>query len=235
MSDSTYVGYSRFFKDFLTDEQIEKISKAFPDARFKDISVSVPDTDISNTTNNTINDSSSIGSNTYSKGDFTFTEPSDRKGKKEKGKGTLKSEIINYINSLEIEDDYKKYLIKLAERESGFNPDAANIQGYKGLFQMGKTALKDVGMNEEDYISDWKNQVDAVIKFTNKNLEQLQSTIDAISGRKVNNTPINKWGLLGAAHLGGVGGIKKYLMSGVDRKDANNTSISEYLHYFNTI
>ena len=87
-------------------------------------------------------------------------------------------------------------------------------------------------MTTTDYMSDWKNQIDAVIKFTNLNRERLRNTLRGTNGKDVDGTKINEWGLLGAAHLGGVGGVNKFLFKGYNPADANNTSIKDYLIYF---
>lgn len=88
-----------------------------------------------------------------------FTRPKDNsltESKKTEKIPSQKKEITTYIKGLDIDDNYKNYLIKLAQRESNFNPNIVNKQGYKGLFQMGDAALQDVGMTTDEYMSDWK-------------------------------------------------------------------------------
>lgn len=226
-----FVSYSEFFTKL--DSNTEKTSPEILDMKFKDLT-----NDRNNISNNSSDNASRV-SNSSSSDNFNFTKPADASnmgsnktdvGKNQKNE--LKKQITSYINSLNIENDYKKYLIKLAERESNFNPEVINAQGYKGLFQFGDDALKDIGMTTTDYMSDWKNQIDAVIKFTNLNRERLRNTLRGTNGKDVDGTKINEWGLLGAAHLGGVGGVNKFLFKGYNPADANNTSIKDYLIYF---
>ena len=226
-----FVSYSEFFTKL--DSNTEKTSPEILDMKFKDL------TNDRNNISNSPSDNASRVSNGGSSDNFNFTKPADASnmgsnkidvGKNQKNE--LKKQITSYINSLNIENDYKKYLIKLAERESNFNPEVINAQGYKGLFQFGDDALKDIGMTTTDYMSDWKNQIDAVIKFTNLNRERLRNTLRGTNGKDVDGTKINEWGLLGAAHLGGVGGVNKFLFKGYNPADANNTSIKDYLIYF---
>lgn len=226
-----FVSYSEFFTKL--DSNTEKISPEILDMKFKDL------TNDRNNISNSPSDNASRVSNSSSSNNFNFTKPADASnmgsnktnvGKNPKNE--LKKQITSYINSLNIENDYKKYLIKLAERESNFNPEVINAQGYKGLFQFGDDALKDIGMTTTDYMSDWKNQIDAIIKFTDLNRERLRNTLRGTNGRDIDGTKINEWGLLGAAHLGGVEGVNKFLFKGENPADANNTSIKDYLIYF---
>lgn len=226
-----FVSYSEFFTKL--DSNTEKTSPEILDMKFKDL------TNDRNNISNSSSDNASRVSNSSSSNNFNFTKPADASNmgsnKTDVGKNPkneLKKQITSYINSLNIENDYKKYLIKLAERESNFNPEVINAQGYKGLFQFGDDALKDIGMTTTDYMSDWKNQIDAVIKFTNLNRERLRNTLRGTNGKDVDGTKINEWGLLGAAHLGGVGGVNKFLFKGYNPADVNNTSIKDYLIYF---
>lgn len=226
-----FVSYSEFFTKL--DSNTEKTSPEILDMKFKDL------TNDRNNISNSSSDNASRVSNSSSSNNFNFTKPADasnlesnRANVGQNKKNELKKKITSYINSLNIENDYKKYLIKLAERESNFNPEVINAQGYKGLFQFGDDALKDIGMTTTDYMSDWKNQIDAVIKFTNLNRERLRNTLRGTNGKDVDGTKINEWGLLGAAHLGGVGGVNKFLFKGYNPADVNNTSIKDYLIYF---
>lgn len=52
-----------------------------------------------------------------------------------------KNNIVNEINSLNIDDKDKRYLRKLSKMESGYNPKIRNQFGYMGLYQFGKPAL----------------------------------------------------------------------------------------------
>ena len=226
-----FVSYSEFFTKL--DSNTEKVSPEILDMKFKDL------TNDRNNISNSPSDNASRVSNGGSSDNFNFTKPVDssnletnRANMGQNQKNELKKQITSYINSLDIENDYKKYLIRLAERESNFNPEVINAQGFKGLFQFGDDALRDIGMTTSDYMSDWKKQIDAVIKFTNLNRERLRNTLRGTNGKDIDGTKINEWGLLGAAHLGGVGGVNKFLFKGANPVDANNTSIKDYLIYF---
>lgn len=147
----------------------------------------------------------------------------------------LKNDVVNYIKSLNIEDDYKTYLINLAQRESNFDPKIVNKEGYKGLFQFGKAALDDIGMSEDEYMSDWKKQIDAAIKYTDLNKSRLSSIIKYYNNKPYNGIKLNTYGILAGAHLGGAGGVQNLFLNNKNPQDSNNTSILDYINYFSTL
>ena len=48
-------------------------------------------------------------------------------------------------------------------------------------------------------------------------------------------TKIGPWGLVGGAHLGGVGGVKALLVNGKDRSDIYGTYVSDYIAKFSML
>ena len=143
-------------------------------------------------------------------------------------------EIINYINGLDIDDDYKKFLIAIGKRESGLNPLSDNKIGYTGIYQFGDIALKAVGMTRDEYMKDYKNQIEAMMRLVDKNKKALSNIIKWTTGKKYRDKPITMYGLLGAAHLGGAKGTINFINSGFksNPKDAFGTSIGDYLYQF---
>jgi hypothetical protein len=51
-------------------------------------------------------------------------------------------------------------------------------------------------------------------------------------GQVINGTFITKAGLLGAAHLAGIGGVQKFLTSNHNATDINGSSVQKYLNEF---
>lgn len=51
-------------------------------------------------------------------------------------------------------------------------------------------------------------------------------------GRVVNGVRITRAGLIAASHLGGVGGVQRFLTSGHNATDLNGTSVQKYLKEF---
>lgn len=147
--------------------------------------------------------------------------------------------IIEEINSKPISSDMKNYLITMAKRESSLNPSAENQFGYYGLYQFGKSALKDTGYTKEDFnLSD--NQHDAMIKFTNLNEKRLGTIINTFTGKTKNGIKITKNGILAAAHLLGPSTVKDWFLGTKNTEiakngfvDGNGTKLEEYLGMFN--
>lgn len=248
MNDSVFVDeYKKFFKNIespiLNIKNEDDLNKKFIDITLNNDNLdfnNIINNNVSNSDNNISSDNKLFKSNkdnnqNINKNNNQNINKDNNKDKKNNNKTNLKQDIINYINSKDIESNYKKYLIKLAEKESGFNPNVINSEGFKGLFQFGDSTLKDVNMTSDEYMSDWKNQVDAAIKFTNLNRDRIRLINRGLNGRTIDNIPINEWGLLGASHLGGVGGLEKFLFNDYNAKDSNNTSIKDYLIYFSKI
>lgn len=223
-----YVDYTSF-TDKLKNNNVNINDVSDQDNIFSNTNVADADIPVSNpTTSNPVNNPNTTPETKSFRDWLKENEELINKGKTE----TLKQEITNYINGLDIDSAFKSYLIRLAERESGFNPEALNDEGYMGLYQFGEDTLQDIGFTADDYKSDWKKQIDAAIKFTNLNRDRLEMIINSNVGRKWGNKQISEYGILGAAHLGGAGGVRDLLLKGWDKQDSNDTKISDYLLYF---
>ncbi|MGF1627695.1 MAG: hypothetical protein ACFCVH_22675 [Alphaproteobacteria bacterium] len=146
--------------------------------------------------------------------------------------------------------------------ESNGNYTVVNSFGYLGKYQMGECALIDAGLYTRDdsgcRSQDWSGRwtgaygvdsVDSYLttadaqdyafhRFTSGNWSEIRARgLDRYIGLYVNGTLITAAGLLAGAHLGGVGGIEAFLLSGgaEDRGDANGSRISTYINLFNGI
>lgn len=159
---------------------------------------------------------------------------------------------------------YNDYFEALGRRESGGaqNPyRVENWAGYLGKYQMGEAALIDAGFYKtdrtpgiNDYVGKWTStatkigvssksdflntpqaQEEAIRSFTAKNWNYIANLdLDLYSSQEINSFGITNSGLLGGAHLVGVGGLKNYLKSGGDivPVDGNGTPITEYIVKF---
>lgn len=134
------------------------------------------------------------------------------------------------------------FFVDLGHKESGNNYKIYNKYGYIGAYQMGKSALEAVGYEHVTF-SDFKKdpsiftkeeQIDAVIKLTKINRKILKKYIDKYSNTIINDVLITESSLLAAAHLGGAGGVMKYLDSSgkYNPSDAYGTSIQDYMEKF---
>ena len=146
--------------------------------------------------------------------------------------------IVNEISNLDINESDKVYLKKLAEKESNFNPNVINKFGYKGLYQFGKLALKDIGFTSED-LDNTLNQHKAALSLARKNEERLKDILNKYEGKEFKGIKITKNGIRAAAHLLGAATVKDWFNNTTNTPfakkgfvDGNGTHITQYLKMF---
>jgi len=71
-----------------------------------------------------------------------------------------------------------------------------------------------------------------MLKLLRYNKKRLQKYIDKFDGQTINGILITESGLLAAAHLGGVGSVKKWFRTGKVKKDGNGIKITSYMERF---
>ena len=121
--------------------------------------------------------------------------------------------------------------------ESGSNYKKVNRFGYLGKYQFGKGTLKMYGVrNLSEYSANPELQEKVFLMNVMRNKWILRREISWYSNRYLNGTYISESGIIAAAHLSGPGNVKKFLRShcnpDLDKRDANGTSISDYLNIF---
>jgi hypothetical protein len=110
-----------------------------------------------------------------------------------------------------------------------------NSFGYLGKYQFGIETLKTIGIhNSSAFLNSPRMQEKAFIALLSKNKWELRNVIDKYEGSVINGTKITESGILAAAHLAGVGSVKKYFRYNGKRyfKDAYGTSLRSYLKKF---
>ena len=152
----------------------------------------------------------------------------------------------------------EEWLEELAKRESSGNYSAVNNYGYLGKYQMGEAALSDVGyykghsrsnnqewkgkfsgkdgvFSREDFLHNQQAQENAIRDYMKKQWSYIKNDkLTNYVGSNINGIDITESGLLGGAHLKGLGGVGKYLRSNgkVQPTDANGTNVEEYIKKF---
>ena len=121
--------------------------------------------------------------------------------------------------------------------ESGSNYNKVNRFGYLGKYQFGKGTLKMYGVrNLSEYKDNPELQEKVFLMNVMRNKWILRREISWYSNRYLNGTYISESGIIAAAHLSGPGNVKKFLRShcnpDLNKRDANGTSISDYLNIF---
>lgn len=135
-----------------------------------------------------------------------------------------------------------RFLYAMGERESGNNPYAINQYGYRGKYQFGSAALKDVGYGDIT-LDKFRNNPDifpeaeqdkAMIKYMKLNQKILEKYIKIYVGKKINGIEITESGIYAAAHLVGARAVMNYLSSWGKSvtEDAYGTSVENYMKDF---
>lgn len=154
-------------------------------------------------------------------------------------------------------NSFEDFREALGFRESSSNYQAENRIGYIGKYQLGEAMMHDLGYYKPkfdgtyklDWIGEWtgKQGINSKEDFLNnpgvqesafeEEMEKLNDRIKKFGLEKYINTIYNgkyitRSGMLAAAHLKGVGGLKKFFETGKDSTDGFGTQISSYLINF---
>ena len=123
----------------------------------------------------------------------------------------------------------------LAFKESQGQYKKVNTLGYMGKYQFGSETLRSIGIhNDSKFLNSPKLQEKAFIALLSKNKWELKREIKTYSGKVISGVKVTESGILAAAHLGGVGSVKKFLRSNGVRKCKDNygTSVKSYMRDF---
>ncbi len=123
----------------------------------------------------------------------------------------------------------------LAFKESQGKYHKINSLGYMGKYQFGIETLQTIGITDTvAFMNSPKLQEKAFVALLSKNKWELQDEIEAYSGRIISGVKITESGILAAAHLGGVGSVKRFLKTNGKKKCKDNygTSVKSYMRDF---
>lgn len=127
-------------------------------------------------------------------------------------------------------------LRKLAERESGSNPRAVSPSGgHFGKYQFSPATLRFIGfpVSMVAFMDNERLQDSAVAKYMRVNARILD--IDSSSYRDtVGSVEVTTSGILAAAHLGGAGAAKKWMVTNgrYNPADTLGTDLEDYARRF---
>ena len=127
------------------------------------------------------------------------------------------------------------YKEAIAFKESQGKYKKINSLGYMGKYQFGKETLKTVGIHDSSqFLNSPRMQEKAFVALVAKNKSELKDIIKKYEGQIVGGIQVTESGILAAAHLGGVGSVKKFFRNKGKRyfKDAYGTSIRSYMRDF---
>ena len=135
--------------------------------------------------------------------------------------------------------------IGLVRSESGGNWNALNSEGYGGRLQFGTDRLADAaaaglvpaGTTGADFSRMSKEQQTAVENWHFGDIDRQASRLglDQYYGQNIGGVVINRDTIRSMAHLGGIGGVQRFIKSGgsYDPADSNGTRLSDYGTRFN--
>jgi hypothetical protein len=158
---------------------------------------------------------------------------------------TIAGEKESELRSTKVEKttgNLDKFLKEVAFSESSGDWKKINSLGYIGLYQFGKIALKEVGLDRKiDTERFRKNpgifppelQHEKMKELMSKNWHYMRSQHGRV-GDTVDGIPITKSGMIAAAHLVGAKSVRKYLKSEgkINPADANGVRVSDYMNKF---
>lgn len=151
---------------------------------------------------------------------------------KEKPEFIVKLHTVPFIDK-----DFIGFKEFLGFFESGSDYNKINRFGYLGKYQFGKGTLKIYGVSDlNNFIKSPELQERVFLMNVKRNKWILRREIKKYSNIFLGDLYISESGILAAAHLSGPGNVKKFLRNNAskdfNKKDANGTSISDYIRIF---
>lgn len=154
-------------------------------------------------------------------------------------KENQKKTAISEIERWAWEKEFSRWKKDLGFTESNGNWANYNIIGCIGTYQFQVATLECLGYygityekfkaNPEIFPAELQEEaIRALVSFNEHALEEFDHYI----GKTIGGVLITKSGLLAAAHLGGIGGVKSFLVNSRNAEDMNGTSIRDYLLKF---
>ncbi|MGD0340335.1 MAG: hypothetical protein ABSA76_01320 [Bacteroidales bacterium] len=137
------------------------------------------------------------------------------------------------------EIQFKLFASHLSLLESSGDWKIINSLGMLGKYQFSVSTLEILGYHNitpEKFKADpsifseamQEQALRDLMQYNERYLKRFASFI----GQIINGTLITKAGLLGAAHLAGVGGVQRFLTSAHNATDINGSSVQKYLNEF---
>lgn len=145
--------------------------------------------------------------------------------------------IVPVVEVPKVEIDlknYKSFLNKIGNFESGNRYGIVNRWGYMGRYQFHSSTLKslDIKTTRKEFLSSPILQEHAMKKLLISNKRTLRRYIRKYNNKVVHGVYVTESGLLAAAHLGGAGNVIKWFRKGEVFKDGNGTPITKYMRVF---
>jgi hypothetical protein len=150
-----------------------------------------------------------------------------------------KNVAIYEIKKGELEKELERWKDAMGLKESSGNWTKVNDIGCIGTYQFSIATLEFLGYNgitlekfktnPEIFPAQLQEEaMSALITYNELYLKQFEEFV----GKTISGVVITRSGLLAAAHLGGIGGVKMFLIYNINHSDIYGTSIKDYLEKF---
>ena len=120
----------------------------------------------------------------------------------------------------------------LSKTESGGNYQAQNSEGFTGKYQWGQARLNDYNKANGTAFSMAEFKATPQVQEAAQKWHEgdIMSQLGGYAGRVVNGITMTPGAIIAAAHLGGIGGARKFIESNgaYDPADSNGTHLSDY-------
>lgn len=132
--------------------------------------------------------------------------------------------------------ELERFLRHIGERESNNTVHIVNRFGMMGKYQFSPQTVRWVlgEVDQRVFLGNAELQDTAMVRYMRKNNETLRDLISRYEGTTFKGVRVTRAGILAAAHLAGPGGVRHYFASNdqFGRKDANGTSVKDYMELF---
>lgn len=124
----------------------------------------------------------------------------------------------------------------MAWRESQNNPRIINKFGMLGKYQFSPITIRGLGfrVTPKQFLKNEELQDSVMVAYLRLNDRELKPLIKKYDGKVIKGVKITRSGILAAAHLGGSYSVVQFFSSSdmEGKKDANGTSVREYMKTF---
>jgi hypothetical protein len=133
--------------------------------------------------------------------------------------------------------ELEKFLHHIGLRESNNKLTVVNQFGMLGKYQFSPTTLKHFlgdTVTRQQFLRSAELQDSIMVRYMRDNNSRLQDLISRHDGTTFKGIRITRSGILAAAHLAGPGGVRHFFATNDThgRRDANGTSVRDYLRLF---
>lgn len=165
--------------------------------------------------------------------EYTTSTQSSPKNIFSKYKTSDKDNFVKYLNMYG-DPEFNDWFTKIAALESAFRQNPSENKNHSGWFQIADRYLahytNNPDMTRSRFEASPQDQFKAAKNLAKENLTQIRR--DKYIQAWAKKHGYSDWDLLAGAWLVGFGGLKDYIIKGIDSKDGNGTSVSSRINNY---